>query len=198
MSKNVIKKIEYNGIEYEISQGGSGGGAQIVEITSAEYRALTDEQKNDTSKIYVIKDGESEYYKKNEVYNKTESDAKYSLKGEGKVYTGASGVTVNNDTNVIGVNAVSGLSRNTYTNYDSITYTKTTGSTSSTLLQIRGLTVNGTKQYLTGTTLLDLDSVYAKTSDIPDTSNFATKDEIPTVPTYTYDATTKTLNITTS
>lgn len=161
-------------------QGGEGGGngAQIIEVTSAEYRALTDEEKNDTSKIYVIKDGVSEYYKKTEVYNKTESDAKYSLKGEGKTYTGGSGVTVNNDTNVIGVNAVSGFSIGNSTNWNVLYYKKTTDTTNYAGFYIQALKVNGAIKYLIKNSSfsepLDLDSAYAKTSDIPDVSNFLT------------------------
>ncbi len=40
------------------SASGGGGSANLVEITQAEYNALTDEEKHDTTKAYFVKDGQ--------------------------------------------------------------------------------------------------------------------------------------------
>ena len=171
-----IKTINGNSIlgEGNITiQGGEGGGSSVINLTQEEYDALTEK---DPTAIYNITDAQDiDVYSKRETYSKTEADNKFSLKGEGKVYTGASGVTVNNTTNTIGVDAVKSFRTSNSTNdYFNIEYYFTTSGTLINLCKIRNIKINNVKESITGNTVIDLDAVYAKKTDVPTVPTFKT------------------------
>ena len=84
------------------------------------------------------------------------------IQGGGKTYTGASGVTVDNENNIIGVDALSSVSiSNIATNeYYGLTYKRTTSNAVGTAVNFRKLKVNGEIVVPNGTTAINLDEVY--------------------------------------